>query len=831
MLVKKVDRPPVDEALLDKVRRNMSKALASEKFIKGMQQNTQQLNGVACTGEKGSKSRGNEEKRMAEMVEQVEKHNTDLEVTRKEARQAHKAATKTQAQADCDAHQAWKAVKQAQELAASAQAQIFQEAQQEFARALEAAGKNDSKAAEDAGRRVAALVEEVGVRNQQTQRDIQQTAAVVVEEPVMMIPGRPAAVKWVLADREGGPLRATYEARQTLMEIPNGQLLNILTILGPARKGKSFLMNSLTGFENVFGVSPDVKPCTEGADLSPFLMPLSDFMQGGGAHSGRGKLTPSEPIIALVDMEGQGDKSTEHGVRLATTFLVVSKVVIYNWMSLPNKNTMLQDLLLMVKAAEKVVDKGKYVAAFGHLIILVRDVAEKAKEIKELVMGYEDMAAGLSWNDEAAVSDRNRIRKRLQEVFESIDVHTMPSPHADIAQGAVPLSTVTPEFSTSLDELRRTISQHLASPHTFAQRQIAGGQHINNIVGALCEAINETGNICPPSVLDAIDMAKAEQEVQYALVQFDDMLGSTLGGDFTLSTLETTTALEDASKIVYDQFKAATEGISASIAENAKQELEKRLLPKAEVVAGNQESKRHELKNRMRAIACQHEADIAQEARALSIPMDETVLEGIWKQLVSAHFVALEEALQKMVTTKGDITENDVVRTDLLEELGWAMSRKEFEDLNIDTHLSLQGLNRSAAAGKEDREARKRAEETTKQLAEQADKLQKEVQVAQKQANEAETAAREAQAKASRDAQKQSESLFAAMMPMMMMAGMGGGGGGITGGGVGYSGMGGGSNYMGGGTNSAGGSRNLTFYRGGQFVPGGGRSPKGGGWF
>lgn len=47
--------------------------------------------------------------------------------------------------------------------------------------------------------------------------------------------------------------------------------------------------------------------------------------------------------------------------------------------------------------------------------------------------------------------------------------------------------------------------------------------------------------------------------------------------------------------------------------ENARQDLEKRLLPKAEVVVRNQESKRNELKNRMRAMACQHKADIAKE--------------------------------------------------------------------------------------------------------------------------------------------------------------------------------------------------------------------------
>lgn len=98
---------------------------------------------------------------------------------------------------------------------------------------------------------------------------------------------------------------------------------------------------------------------------------------------------------------------------------------------------MLQELVLMIKAAEKVVNNGEDNATFGHLIILVRDVTEKAEEIKALVMGYEDMS-GLKWDDERAVCDRNRIRKKIQEVFESVHVHTMPSPHPHIASEFLP---------------------------------------------------------------------------------------------------------------------------------------------------------------------------------------------------------------------------------------------------------------------------------------------------------------------------------------------------------------------------------------------------------
>lgn len=75
--------------------------------------------------------------------------------------------------------------------------------------------------------------------------------------------------------------------------------------------------------------SPDRKPrcrAGQGADLSPILLPLPVFARGSGGSARRTPPAPGQPAIAFVDMEGQGDKSTEHGVRLATTFLLISKV-------------------------------------------------------------------------------------------------------------------------------------------------------------------------------------------------------------------------------------------------------------------------------------------------------------------------------------------------------------------------------------------------------------------------------------------------------------------------------------------------------------------------
>ncbi len=135
-----------------------------------------------------------------------------------------------------------------------------------------------------------------------------------------------AAVKWVLLEAEAGSLRTSSEARDILKAARGDVVVNLLSIVGSARHGKSFLMNGLTGSDNVFPVSPEPIPCTAGADLSPLLMSLPDFERGDGKRTVDPCSNADCPAIAFVDMEGQGDKSPEHDVRLATPFLLVSQV-------------------------------------------------------------------------------------------------------------------------------------------------------------------------------------------------------------------------------------------------------------------------------------------------------------------------------------------------------------------------------------------------------------------------------------------------------------------------------------------------------------------------
>lgn len=102
-------------------------------------------------------------------------------------------------------------------------------------------------------------------------------------------------------------------------------------------------------------------------------------------------------------------------------------------MSLPNKHKMLEELEVMVQAADKVsAENNKGQRDFGHLIVLVRDVggSERAEEVKRLVLDNEEAETGRTkLAQRRALDERNSIRDGLREGFASITFHAMPRPH------------------------------------------------------------------------------------------------------------------------------------------------------------------------------------------------------------------------------------------------------------------------------------------------------------------------------------------------------------------------------------------------------------------
>ncbi|CAN0040095.1 unnamed protein product, partial [Phaeothamnion confervicola] len=215
--------------------------------------------------------------------------------------------------------------------------------------------------------------------------------------------------------------------------------LNLVCVFGPARAGKSTLLNLFQDSTGTFTVSGSADPCTQGVDVSSTIFGLQDFLHAGGADTpaNSGQHDQTGPLIGFVDAEGSGDRHESYELKLVTPVIIVSRVVVYNWKGLPNRATMLSSLAVLAMAAAA-VDDSERSNAFGCLVILCRDVDPSEEEnCGRKVMGIEDETAaeeddgfGESEEAQAATKRRNNIRRQLQDAFATVIVKCLPDPFA-----------------------------------------------------------------------------------------------------------------------------------------------------------------------------------------------------------------------------------------------------------------------------------------------------------------------------------------------------------------------------------------------------------------
>ena len=234
--------------------------------------------------------------------------------------------------------------------------------------------------------------------------------------------------------------------------------LNVISVCGKLRTGKSYLMNSLME-ANIFGVSDRAKSFTEGAHLSSLIVPYSKLVPRASA----------QPRIAFVDMEGQSDKGQAYDIKLATPLLIVSKVVLLNvhCAAGPPKEEILQTMHIMILAASQVRSSASKEGAiaiseadanaedgmpspedgiaesasgpeaavdaettgeklFGHLHLILRDCDNSQEECFNLIFGREQMTKKMSQDQKKAIKDRNHIRENIHRTFESQRVWCLP---------------------------------------------------------------------------------------------------------------------------------------------------------------------------------------------------------------------------------------------------------------------------------------------------------------------------------------------------------------------------------------------------------------------
>ncbi|CAN0316110.1 unnamed protein product [Ascophyllum nodosum] len=355
----------------------------------------------------------------------------------------------------------------------------------------------------------------------------------------------------------------TPDALVTIGELPQVPL-NLTTIWGRARTGKSYIMNLLARREkgDIFPVSGGFKACTVGADMSKATVGLESFSRcsyAAGAEELGGGRTPD---IGFVDVEGQGDRHQSQDILLATPLLILSKVVIFNWLGRPNKNTVLGELATMSEAAT-FINRGQRGNAFGHLILLLRDVQVNGeKEVYSIVFENED-SDGASTDEEAtAMEERNKTRNLLKKTFETVRVVCMPSPHAEIGDRSVSVDEVKPAFATKLSGLRDTLSGILREPHQFGGQPVVGGVMFTSLLSDLCERVNQGAkDIVPLGLMESIHQRRAQKSLEQALEIFKTLISAFEDGP-AQSKAATAKALEQVEAEALDKFAMGTQGLN-----------------------------------------------------------------------------------------------------------------------------------------------------------------------------------------------------------------------------------------------------------------------------
>lgn len=292
--------------------------------------------------------------------------------------------------------------------------------------------------------------------------------------------------------------------------------LNLISVMGPARSGKSTLMNLLAGCKGteLFATYPGMETFTKGVYVPTRVLSLPQFstLEGG---------QPVEAVnpnlkVSFVDTEGQVAVGAAYYLNLFSPALLTSRVVIYNRTGGLLTDEILSQLGMMTRAAQRLRVAGEITQdssssnrpTFGHLFILFNqfrlNAVDKPETLKVKLLTPEKEVNG-------AASNRNQIRALLASVFESIQVFILPDKLKEEARDALSdgtkkfllLDDFQPVYHEYFSVLRSKLSEALKTPRELSPQQPLTGGAVADFMPLFADAINRAEPLNIPSIFEA----------------------------------------------------------------------------------------------------------------------------------------------------------------------------------------------------------------------------------------------------------------------------------------------------------------------------------------
>jgi len=291
----------------------------------------------------------------------------------------------------------------------------------------------------------------------------------------------------------------------------------VIAVMGSLRTGKSTLQSIIAQHVAAGGLTtPSVAEVQSGTEGGVFEASDSGRPVTAGIDAAVIRREGGLPDLVLLDVEGSGDRSTKHDMRLAVVAAMLSSSLVLNTKGAPGREDLLGRLGFLSKAAKAVAAGAKRSGRpssgtrLGEsLVVLARDyeLSHTASDVARTIFGLED--DDLTGDDDEAddVMRRNRVRAQLASAFGNCSAMLLPDPRGTLRCGGA-----------TFDEAMRDDVIPTLLANTGHATSAPGGRGaltasaLGDAAQALCQAVSSDSfrELVPSSVADAmVELAAA----------------------------------------------------------------------------------------------------------------------------------------------------------------------------------------------------------------------------------------------------------------------------------------------------------------------------------